>query len=508
MNATEQTTSAPPDTSLNDLSASLDESSRVNRNLGLAFVSLCIFLFVFNRSVEDVMILLPEMFRLQIPVVDLKVTLKGIYILTPLILVLFHYNLLQNLTHHDAKLELWSKAMLNKVREKFFLKQKEEKENNSTAAEHTAENKANGDLVKKAAEKQKYELLLQQIEEKEKYIYPFLYNYSILHREEICTPRFREIPDVAAKRAYLKECLNSRVLLQFFLFVLPLIVLGEMFLKVIRFGSSVLFYYYALLCIIYYFFIVIRFNRKLCLEKIDITIREEGEQKKWKIWYILNQLGRSVVPRRGRRYKVLRENWKKTYNNLPRLYNKWTFNWRIFAPAWANFMIMFIFFWNMFWGIMFLTKTSNWKQQRVFVYEGHMGFRYHLNISNERFESPALATDYFSYHFYAKKYLQGRVLRWSDFDNSILSDFNFTDVHFYRCRLDNTSFRGARFTHCKWTPASPFTERQYFNRCTFDQPSFKEFIENYNSPQLDTISIDNQKSTLLLNKRDTLIVNK
>lgn len=454
-------------TNLTGLSAALDESSKVNRNLALIFVSFCIFLFVFNMSVEDVMILLPDMFRVHIPIVDMKVTLKGIYIITPLIMLFFHYNLLQNISHHDAKLEHWTKAVT--------------KENH-------------------------FRSMHEIIEEKEKYLYPFIYNYSILHREEICDPTFTSIKDEIDKRAYLKECLNSRFLIQLFVFILPLIVLSIMFIQTIKFGSLTLHFYYMLTCVGYYYFIVIRFSRKLSLDKIDVSEREERGKGKWNLKYIRKQLRRSIIPNMGARYRQLRSNWRETFNNLPIWYNKWTFNWRFFLTSWINIGLVIVFFWNFICGILFITKTWKVNTKVDVLYEGSIGFRYHLKVANEQFDNPALAADYYSYHFYSKKNIASRKLIWTDLRNSKLKEFDFNDVHFYRCNLKNTDFSRSKFTNCKWTPSGEFSRLQIFNNCTFDPVSFERLLKGFTRPNIDTITKQNDKLSLVLNQRDTIYI--
>lgn len=449
------------------LSDAVDESSKVNRNLGLTFISFCIFLLVFNISVEDVMILLPDTFRLQIPIVDVKLTLKGLYIITPLLMLFFHYNLLQNITHHDAKLELWSHEV--------------------TKRWETMEP-------------------LEIIREKEKYIYPFLYNYSILQREEICNPKFKDSTDVVSKRAYLKECLNSRLLIQLFLFILPLIVLSIMFLQTIKFASLTLHIYYILICACYYFFIVIRFSRKLSLEKIDSSDSEEKGKDRWGLKYIRKQLKRSIIPQRGDRYKIIKTNWKDAFRNLPRVYSWWTFVWRFYFSAWLNIIIVAFFFWNLVGGFLFISKTWRCDAKIQLLYEGNFGFRYYLKVSGEKFDNPTQVSDYFSYHFYSQKSVNGQRLLWTDLSNSRLNEFDFSNVHFYKCNMDNTDFYKSKFSNCKWTPAKQFSRLQKFNQCFFDLTSFSRLMENYPVPKIDTIDTDLDFITLLLGKRDTVYV--
>ncbi len=103
-----------------ELKIALDNSSDKNRNFLIAFLMLEIYLLVTILSTTDLNLFLADGV-FAFPVIDIKISLVAFFILAPLILVAFHYNLLFNLLEHCKTLQDWLHHPENNRNENFNL---------------------------------------------------------------------------------------------------------------------------------------------------------------------------------------------------------------------------------------------------------------------------------------------------------------------------------------------------------------------------------------------------
>ena len=88
------------------LKKQLDRSSALNRNLGLVFVTLLMYIGVTFVTIDDLMLLKGDA-MIQLPLISIDVPLIPFFWVTPLILLGFHINVLLNLFEHSKKLYRW-----------------------------------------------------------------------------------------------------------------------------------------------------------------------------------------------------------------------------------------------------------------------------------------------------------------------------------------------------------------------------------------------------------------
>ena len=89
-----------------NLKSALDDSSDKNRNFLVAFLVLELYLLITILNVTDRDLLVPDSV-LNLPFIALDIPLLGFFILSPLLLVAFFYNLLFNLLEHARTLREW-----------------------------------------------------------------------------------------------------------------------------------------------------------------------------------------------------------------------------------------------------------------------------------------------------------------------------------------------------------------------------------------------------------------
>ncbi len=89
-----------------DYKVILDDSSDKNRNAFITFLAFQIYLLVIVIGTTDKDLLIPDS-QIQLPLVNFSVPLFGFYIIAPLLLLVFHWNLLFNLNLHSKKLFSW-----------------------------------------------------------------------------------------------------------------------------------------------------------------------------------------------------------------------------------------------------------------------------------------------------------------------------------------------------------------------------------------------------------------
>ena len=97
--------SAPPP-SLEDLRKAVERSTSANRTYFISFLVILIYLLVIVASTTDYQLLIPNSL-VRLPFVDTNVSLFMFYIASPLIVLVAHFNLLQNLESHHNKLCTW-----------------------------------------------------------------------------------------------------------------------------------------------------------------------------------------------------------------------------------------------------------------------------------------------------------------------------------------------------------------------------------------------------------------
>ena len=89
-----------------ELDRVLESSSKFNRNIGLSFLGYCIFLFFATAGVRDVDLLFADG-KVDLPLIGIDLPIIPFFIAAPLILVVFHVNLLYHLNAHTDRLCKW-----------------------------------------------------------------------------------------------------------------------------------------------------------------------------------------------------------------------------------------------------------------------------------------------------------------------------------------------------------------------------------------------------------------
>lgn len=88
---------------LEQLQESINTSSGINRTLGITFVLFLFYIMVSVASTTDLTLFLPASI-INLPIINLNLSLKLYYVLAPMLIVVFHFNLLTNLEKHAQKL--------------------------------------------------------------------------------------------------------------------------------------------------------------------------------------------------------------------------------------------------------------------------------------------------------------------------------------------------------------------------------------------------------------------
>ena len=84
----------------------LDQSSMRNRTLFIAFLFLLTYIMFIVWSTTDLQLFVPDS-TINLPLVNISASLFGFYLMTPIILLAVHFNLLFNLKRHQIKLTRW-----------------------------------------------------------------------------------------------------------------------------------------------------------------------------------------------------------------------------------------------------------------------------------------------------------------------------------------------------------------------------------------------------------------
>lgn len=83
--------------------SSVDESSQHNRNLQVFFLLFQVYILVTVGATTDRQLLMPDAV-INMPLLNIELKFMGFYILAPLLLLIFHFDILYNLYQHREKL--------------------------------------------------------------------------------------------------------------------------------------------------------------------------------------------------------------------------------------------------------------------------------------------------------------------------------------------------------------------------------------------------------------------
>ncbi|MBF0273661.1 MAG: hypothetical protein HQK84_00350 [Nitrospinae bacterium] len=89
-----------------ELKEALGRSSAINRNLLLFFLPTMFYVLIIITSTTDYMLLVPNS-GVKLPLLNVEINLFAFYIASPILVLVFHYNLLYNLIIHAKKLHKW-----------------------------------------------------------------------------------------------------------------------------------------------------------------------------------------------------------------------------------------------------------------------------------------------------------------------------------------------------------------------------------------------------------------
>ena len=90
------------------LKEALDKSSSHNSRLLLLLLLFLVYALVTVATTTDLQLLIPDS-KVRLPIVDVELPLFEFYIVSPILIVIFHFNMLFNLLQHSKKLYEWDK---------------------------------------------------------------------------------------------------------------------------------------------------------------------------------------------------------------------------------------------------------------------------------------------------------------------------------------------------------------------------------------------------------------
>ncbi len=103
-----QDSSEPPLTQ-ESLFEQVKESTERNRNFFFIWIAFAIYVIVTTTATTDLQLLLPNS-TVTLPTVGVQLPLLGYFLVTPWLVLILHFNLLQNLDTHAHKLEQWARS--------------------------------------------------------------------------------------------------------------------------------------------------------------------------------------------------------------------------------------------------------------------------------------------------------------------------------------------------------------------------------------------------------------
>ena len=92
-----------------DIKNALDESSNLNRRFLLSFLLFEVYMLVIVGSTSDMQFLVDS--KIRLPLANVDIPLFGFYIIAPIFMIAFHFNLLFNILQHSQKLFYWSEKV-------------------------------------------------------------------------------------------------------------------------------------------------------------------------------------------------------------------------------------------------------------------------------------------------------------------------------------------------------------------------------------------------------------
>ncbi|MBD3238602.1 MAG: hypothetical protein GF332_03115 [Candidatus Moranbacteria bacterium] len=105
----------------------LDSSSSKNRNMTTFFISFLAYSLVTTLSVSDLQLLIPSM-DVKLPILSISISLFDFFILTPILIIIFHFQVLANMYNHLKKLFVWQKKKIAMTQASLFQKIASKKE--------------------------------------------------------------------------------------------------------------------------------------------------------------------------------------------------------------------------------------------------------------------------------------------------------------------------------------------------------------------------------------------
>ncbi len=95
------------------LKQALDESSRHNHGLYIFFLLFLSYVLITVAATTDLQLLIPDS-KVKLPLLNVELPLFGFYIVAPLFIIVFHFNMLFNLVQHSRKLYKWDESTEDK----------------------------------------------------------------------------------------------------------------------------------------------------------------------------------------------------------------------------------------------------------------------------------------------------------------------------------------------------------------------------------------------------------
>ena len=97
-----------------DIKNALNESSSVNRRVLASFLLFGVYMLVIVGSTSDMQFLVDS--KIRLPVANVDVPLFEFYLIAPIFMIAFHFNLLFNILQHNQKLYYWRKNVKSSVK--------------------------------------------------------------------------------------------------------------------------------------------------------------------------------------------------------------------------------------------------------------------------------------------------------------------------------------------------------------------------------------------------------
>ena len=103
-----------------ELLEEIKESTERNRYFFFIWVIFAFYVIVTTTAITDLQLLLPNS-TITLPTFNIQLSLLGYFLVTPLLVLILHFNLLHNLDTHAYKLKKWAKEYPNEKPPRFLL---------------------------------------------------------------------------------------------------------------------------------------------------------------------------------------------------------------------------------------------------------------------------------------------------------------------------------------------------------------------------------------------------